>query len=163
MNLLASSTLSALAFFAISHGAAADEKKAIAFIEQHCVGCHEASEKKGGLDLAALNKDFTNADTFAQWVKVLDRTASGEMPPKKKARPAAVKIFSYVRPGGHGNTLRTMLDEREQERWMQLWTGAHPAVAGYIRAGRGGDLGALQLVVRWGHRDGNWLDGHSPF
>ncbi len=27
-----------------------------------------------------------------------------------------------------------MLDEREQERFMQLWTGAQPAVSNYIRA-----------------------------
>ena len=68
-------------------GAALADERPNAFIEQHCADCHDADEKKGGLDLDALNADFTNADGFAKWVKVLDRTESGEMPPKKKARP----------------------------------------------------------------------------
>ena len=96
MNLLATSTLSAIAFFAVSHGAAADEKTTIAFIEQHCADCHDASEKKGGFDITTLGAEFTNADNFAKWVKVLDRTASGEMPPKKKERPPAAESAAFL-------------------------------------------------------------------
>ena len=60
-----------------------------AFFEKHCTDCHDADEKKGGLDLTALMTDFTNAENFTRWVKVHDAIASGEMPPKKKARPTA--------------------------------------------------------------------------
>ncbi len=57
-----------------------------AFFETHCAECHDAESKKGGLDLLALKREFTNPDTFARWVKVYDRLDSGEMPPKKKPR-----------------------------------------------------------------------------
>ena len=76
--------------------ARADDKAARDFIEQHCADCHDASEKKGDLDLTALKVDFTNADNFAKWVKVLDRTASGEMPPKKKARPPVAESAAFL-------------------------------------------------------------------
>lgn len=60
-----------------------------AFLEKHCVSCHNADEAKGHLDLTALKKDFANAENFSRWVKVHDRIAAGEMPPKPKARPSA--------------------------------------------------------------------------
>jgi len=58
-----------------------------AFFEQHCFDCHDSSTKKGGLDLTALPLKLGEPANFATWVKVHDRIASGEMPPKKKARP----------------------------------------------------------------------------
>ena len=66
------------------------------FLQQHCADCHDADEKKGGLDLTALKADFANADNFAKWVKVLDRVESGEMPPKKKARPPAAESAAFL-------------------------------------------------------------------
>ena len=65
--------------------ARADDKAARDFIEQHCADCHDASEKKGGFDITTLKPEFTNAENFAQWVKVHDHVASGEMSPEKKA------------------------------------------------------------------------------
>src|SRR5437867_2903046 len=59
------------------------------FFETHCYGCHEASVKKGGLDLSALKNDATNPENFARWLKIHDRIESGEMPPTKKKPPAA--------------------------------------------------------------------------
>jgi hypothetical protein len=59
------------------------------FIGQHCYDCHDGDEKKGGLDPTALKPNFSAAEAFAIWVRVDDRIASGEMPPKRKARPAA--------------------------------------------------------------------------
>ena len=59
------------------------------FLEKNCVECHDAEAKKGGLDLTALKSDLTDAKSFETWVKIFDRTANGEMPPKKKARPDA--------------------------------------------------------------------------
>jgi hypothetical protein len=72
-------------------GVASDaaELKPAAYFSQHCVECHDAETKKGNLDLTALKPDFTDAENFARWVKVHDRIASGEMPPKKQVRPPA--------------------------------------------------------------------------
>lgn len=59
------------------------------FFESHCTSCHDAETHKGNLDLTGLKQDFANPENFARWVKVHDRIKSGEMPPKKKPRPAA--------------------------------------------------------------------------
>ncbi len=66
------------------------------FLEKHCVECHDADAKKGGLDLAALGSDLSDRKAFETWVKVFDRTASGEMPPKKKPRPDAAQKSAYL-------------------------------------------------------------------
>ncbi len=66
------------------------------FLDKNCVECHDADAKKGGLDLTALKSDLTDARSFETWVKIFDRTASGEMPPKKKARPDAAQQAAYL-------------------------------------------------------------------
>ncbi len=63
-----------------------------AFLDQHCVECHDADLKKGGLDLTALETAFADGRSFAIWVKVHDAIGKGEMPPKKKPRPPADEI-----------------------------------------------------------------------
>ncbi len=66
------------------------------FFDTHCIECHDAETKKGGLDLAALKQNLGDADNFALWVKIHDRIESGEMPPKKKARPAAAEVKAVI-------------------------------------------------------------------
>jgi len=66
------------------------------FLEKNCVECHDADVKKGGLDLTALKSDLTDAKSFETWVKIFDRTANGEMPPKKKPRPEATQKSAYL-------------------------------------------------------------------
>ncbi|MCX6853645.1 MAG: DUF1587 domain-containing protein, partial [Verrucomicrobia bacterium] len=73
--------LSALFAFLCSHSFAA--VPVAAFLEQHCVECHDADVKKGGLDLESLT--FDPADSA--WIKVFERVRDGEMPPKKKVQP----------------------------------------------------------------------------
>ena len=58
------------------------------FFEDHCYECHDADTKKGNLDLTALKTDFSDPELFNRWVMVYDRITAGEMPPKKKPRPA---------------------------------------------------------------------------
>src|ERR1043165_1912248 len=57
------------------------------FLKAHCVECHDADTAKGGLDLTTASFDLADRQAQARWVKVHDRVASGEMPPKKKPRP----------------------------------------------------------------------------
>ena len=71
-------------------------KAARTFIEQHCTECHDAETKKGGLDLTALSFDLADPKNFAQWVKVYDNVQEGEMPPKKKARPDAAALQTFL-------------------------------------------------------------------
>jgi hypothetical protein len=73
------------------------------FIAKNCVECHDADIKKGGLDLTALKFNLADQGNFAEWVTVHDRVSAGEMPPKKKARPAAAELHSFT------NSLTTAL------------------------------------------------------
>src|SRR4029077_16036948 len=67
------------------------------FFEAHCLSCHDTSNKQGGLDLSALKFTATDPNNLAKWVKVHDRIASGEMPPKKKPRPPAADVATALK------------------------------------------------------------------
>ena len=67
------------------------------FFDAHCTACHDADSKKGGLDLTALKFDPASAENFALWVKVHDRIAAGEMPPKNKPRPTAADVAAATK------------------------------------------------------------------
>ncbi len=66
------------------------------FIDQHCVECHDAEMKKGGLDLAALKLEAGSPKDLAKWVTVFDRVDEGEMPPKKKSRPDPKDLAPFL-------------------------------------------------------------------
>jgi hypothetical protein len=66
------------------------------FIDQRCSSCHNDEDKKGGLDLAALVFDPANPVHFAKWIKVHDRVAAGEMPPKEKRRPKPDEMAAFL-------------------------------------------------------------------
>ncbi len=57
-----------------------------ALLENHCLDCHDDLETKGDLDLFSLEWNLKDPHTTDIWVKVHDRLASGEMPPKKKSK-----------------------------------------------------------------------------
>ncbi len=80
------------------------------FLEKHCFECHDAEVKKGGLDLTALKFDPANPTNFSAWVLVHDRTSKGEMPPKKKPRPATTELAAFT------NFLAPALISAEQAR-----------------------------------------------
>ncbi len=66
------------------------------FFEQHCYDCHDADEKKGGLDLTSLALKLDERANFEMWVKVHDAIESGEMPPMKKARPPVAETKALL-------------------------------------------------------------------
>ena len=90
-----------------TYGAGSDVRP---FLEKHCVECHDAETKKGDLDLTALKTEFANPTNFFKWVLVHDRVASGEMPPKKKARPEAAESEKFLK------SLASSLTATEQAR-----------------------------------------------
>ncbi|MBI3858340.1 MAG: DUF1592 domain-containing protein [Planctomycetes bacterium] len=70
----------------------------------HCYGCHSdrAEKLKGDLRLDRLAPDFVAEPARKQWLSVLERTASGEMPPKGKPRPAEAEVRTlseWIRAG----------------------------------------------------------------
>src|SRR5437016_2395261 len=67
-----------------------------AFFERHCYSCHDQTEQKGGLDLEALTRNPSDPESLRRWVRVFDRVAEAEMPPKKKPRPAADELKDFL-------------------------------------------------------------------
>ena len=80
--------------FAFAAPAATDPS---VFLTKHCTECHDKDSKKGSLDLTSLPPATSSAESFARWVKIHDRIESGEMPPKKKARPAPAEVLAVTR------------------------------------------------------------------
>lgn len=66
------------------------------FVASQCLECHDPEMRKGGLDLSQLDLRPEIPTNFAVWVKVHDRVVSGEMPPKKKARPPVVEQEGFL-------------------------------------------------------------------
>jgi hypothetical protein len=94
------------------------------FLEQHCMDCHDAEMKKGGLDLSALSTDGADSAALKKWVRVFDRVAAGEMPPPKKKQPSqdAVQDFMaalggdlVVKSNAHKGTVLRRLNRREYQ------------------------------------------------
>ena len=52
------------------------------FLNNHCVDCHDQSTAEGGLDITALSDqlELSNKD---RWIRIFDRVAENEMPPKE--------------------------------------------------------------------------------
>lgn len=71
------------------------------FITQNCLDCHNATEKSGGLDFAALPASSESLESRTRWIRIYDRVHSGEMPPDSKLTPAQREPFT--------NALRTTL------------------------------------------------------
>jgi hypothetical protein len=68
------------------------------FLDAHCMSCHDAATRKGGLDLEGLPDDFREPAAFASWVKVHDRLQAGEMPPKaRKNRPEKAEADAILK------------------------------------------------------------------
>lgn len=66
------------------------------FVENRCFDCHDSATRKGRLDVEGLSFDLRDPKTLAIWTKILDAVNSGDMPPRKKSRPAAEEIAAFV-------------------------------------------------------------------
>lgn len=66
------------------------------FIKKNCLECHNGSDGEGNFDITTLSSELTNADTYARWVMVHDRVASGEMPPPENGKLDRDEISSFV-------------------------------------------------------------------
>ena len=67
------------------------------FLDRHCMDCHDAEVKKGGLDLAAISMAGSDPVALKKWVRIFDRVAAGEMPPpKKKSQPGQDEVQDFM-------------------------------------------------------------------
>jgi hypothetical protein len=97
----------------LSSGAADFGRPNQQFLEKHCLECHDADAKKGGLDLTALRFEPANSTNFNKWVLVHDRIANAEMPPPKKPRPETSAREAFTK------SLASFLVSAEQQRIQQ--------------------------------------------
>ncbi|MFT5857913.1 MAG: hypothetical protein ACI8XO_005175, partial [Verrucomicrobiales bacterium] len=67
------------------------------FLEANCFDCHDDETSKGDLNLYDLEFEPDNPGNFRLWERVFDRVESGEMPPKKKARPDAKQQAAFLK------------------------------------------------------------------
>ena len=65
-------------------------------VDEYCANCHDADEKKGGLDLDGISSaDITKHPD--QWEHVIRQLAARQMPPIGKERPADAMYDDLVR------------------------------------------------------------------
>ncbi len=111
------------------------------FFRSHCLDCHDATTKEGGLDLSALGKNLLDPQTMASWVRIHDRVDAGEMPPKAAepvpatVRQAFVKATSDALDSAHrlkkGTVLRR-LNGREYENTINDLFGTNLRLAAML-------------------------------
>ena len=66
------------------------------YFEQHCLKCHDADVQKGDFRMDTLSPKVGFENT-PQWLEIMERINSGEMPPKKeKKRPEAAASAQVV-------------------------------------------------------------------
>ena len=72
------------------------DPKVRAYLDAHCLKCHDAESEKGDFRIDKLSPKVGFEDT-PQWLEVMERINSGEMPPKKeKKRPTAEESAAVV-------------------------------------------------------------------
>ena len=97
-------SLFAIGFAALIQTAAAAGPEAASFhskakpvIEAHCLDCHGPDVHKAGLRLDTLAADLTDEAAFAKWVRVHDKVAAGEMPPKDGGPLPKAEVESFTK------------------------------------------------------------------
>lgn len=93
---LATGLLAALSGAGKAAPAAALDPKVQAYFEEHCLKCHDADVQKGDFRMDTLSPKVGFENT-PQWLEIMERINSGEMPPKKeKKQPAAAASAQVV-------------------------------------------------------------------
>ena len=67
------------------------------FLAKNCLSCHSAKAKAAGLDLEAYKTVDLVAQANPEWVKILQKIRSGEMPPKGLPRPDAAQVAAVAK------------------------------------------------------------------
>ncbi|MDQ3009381.1 MAG: DUF1592 domain-containing protein [Acidobacteriota bacterium] len=67
------------------------------FLAEHCIGCHDANSKSGGLNLEVFQDAAALAQHREIWEEVLLRLQTGQMPPKGMPRPDKAIVETITR------------------------------------------------------------------
>jgi mono/diheme cytochrome c family protein len=110
-------------------------------VSGHCTDCHGEDVQKAGLRLDTLPAHLSDDAVMGTWVKVLDKLAAGEMPPKKRPRPPHQEIdvaeqwltrelhaSSLDRQRRHGRVVLRRLNATEYENTLRDLLGTQVEV-----------------------------------
>ena len=75
----------AIALIGLAASVSSSEKPPVAFLERHCLDCHDADTVKGELNLERLLDSEITAHA-GEWETVIRRLAARQMPPSKRKR-----------------------------------------------------------------------------
>lgn len=67
------------------------------FLNQHCAHCHDTANQSGGLNLEAIKRSPQKHENLAMWVKIHDRIAANEMPPRDESQPSEKEKRAFLR------------------------------------------------------------------
>lgn len=81
-------------FATAAESKSAFEKSVSPFLAKHCTVCHSTKKAEGDLDLTKLDPDMKATTSGARWAMVVEKLATGEMPPKSKPRPTEQEIVT---------------------------------------------------------------------
>ena len=74
------------------------QKDASAFLNKHCIACHDREDPAGNLYLGDVPLDLANANTAKLWQTVLEQVLFREMPPAEAdAIPSATDRAAFVK------------------------------------------------------------------
>ncbi|MEQ1841455.1 MAG: DUF1587 domain-containing protein, partial [Verrucomicrobiales bacterium] len=112
-----SGILFSIALLPMVFTATAAEDEIVAFLDRHCLECHDEQTSEGDLNLLDLAFSPQDADNRSKWVRLHDRVKSGEMPPPEKVENFPAKERDRL-VGLLGNALREadLIEVRENGR-----------------------------------------------
>ena len=83
-------------------------EKQLAFLEAHCLDCHDSETREGKVDLETLSFRVTTVEQAELWQKVLNALNSGEMPPEDSEQPGNDEKADFL-----DDLARTMVTARQ--------------------------------------------------
>lgn len=86
--------LTMLATTGYGDSALASETSQQAFIQKHCIDCHDSDSETGGFNIESL-KSVTAANS-TEWQKVWEQVSLKEMPPKSEEQPDRLERMQFV-------------------------------------------------------------------
>ena len=66
------------------------------YLARNCAGCHNASNKTGGIAVDGLKSAATLGAEGEEWEKILRKVKTGEMPPSQVPRPPADQTAAFA-------------------------------------------------------------------
>jgi hypothetical protein len=147
-----------------------------AFLQAHCADCHAGAEAANAFDVGKLGDDFETPSAHAKWVRLHDRVATGEMPPKDHPQPTDTQRAAFLAPlkdaltaasAARAQTVMRRLNRVEYENTLNDLLGTAVSVAemlpedgkagGFDNVGEALDLSPVQLQ-RYMEAAGKGLD-----